>query len=53
MIQQPKGRDLESTELEPISLGMASMKELMEEWLVQMADFFADDKSEVDEEREV
>ena len=47
VIEQLEGRDLESTELEPISLGMASMKELMAEWLVQMADFFADNPSTI------
>lgn len=41
VIKQLEGKDLESTELEPISLDLAVLKELMAQWLVDMADYFA------------
>ena len=41
MIKQLEGKDVESTELEPISLELAVLKELMSHWLVKMADYFA------------
>ena len=39
---QLDGREMESTDLEPISLSLPVLKELGAKWLVQMAEYFAD-----------
>ena len=39
---QLDGRNAESTDLEPISLSLLILKELGAKWLVQMAEYFAD-----------
>ena len=40
--KQLDGRDIESTELTPINLGLPALKELGAKWLVEMADYFSD-----------
>ena len=37
-----EGRDVESTELEQVSLGLPNLEELGAKWMVQMAEYFAD-----------
>ena len=37
-----KGRDVESTELAAVSLGLPILKELGAKWMVQVAEYFAD-----------
>ena len=39
---QLDGREMESTDLEPVSLSLPILKELGAKWLVQMADYFTD-----------
>ena len=39
---QLDGREMESTDLEPVSLSLPVLKELGPKWLVQMAEYFAD-----------
>ena len=38
IIKQLNGKDIETTELEPIGLNLTTLKELMAKWLVEMAD---------------
>ena len=45
VIKQLEGKDVESTDLELISLELAVLKELMDQWLVKMADYFASNPS--------
>ena len=40
--KQLEGRDVESTQLEPVSLGLPILKESGAKWMVQMAEYFAD-----------
>ena len=42
IIKQFNGKDIESTELESIGLNLTTLKELMAKWLVEMADYFAE-----------
>ena len=39
---QLDGREMESTNLEPVNLGLPVLKELGAKWLVQMAEYFTD-----------
>ena len=41
-ISQLDGREMESTDLEPVNLGVLVLKELGAKWLVQMAEYFVD-----------
>lgn len=41
LAKQFEGRDIESTDLQPINLGLPLMKELGAKWMVEMADYFA------------
>ena len=40
LAKQFEGRDIESTDLQPINLGLPLMKELGAKWMVEMADYF-------------
>ena len=40
--QQLEGKDTEPTNLQPISLGLPVLKELGAKWMVQMAEYFAE-----------
>ena len=42
LAKQFAGRDVESTDLQPISLGLPVLKELGAKWMVEMAEYFAD-----------
>lgn len=42
IIKQLEGRDIESMELQPISMGLPMMKELGAKWLVEMAEHFSE-----------
>ena len=42
MTTQLDGRNAESTDLEPVSLSLLVLKELGVKWLVQTAEYFAD-----------
>ena len=42
LAKQFEGRDIESTDLQPISLGLPVLKELGAKWMVEMAEYFAD-----------
>ena len=42
VIKQLEGKDIESTELQPIRLDLGVLKELMAKWLVEMAQHFAE-----------
>ena len=42
IIKQLEGRDIESTELQPISMGLPTMKELGAKWLVEVAQHFSE-----------
>ena len=39
---QLEGNDIESTDLQPINLGLPALKELGAKWMVEMAQYFAD-----------
>ena len=40
--KQLDGKDIESTDLQPISLGLPVLKELGAKWMVEMAEYFAE-----------
>ena len=42
LAKQFEGRDVESTDLQPISLGLPVLKELGAKWMVEMAEYFAE-----------
>ena len=42
MTKQLDGKEDEATEVQPINLGLPTLKELGAKWLVQMAEYFAD-----------
>ena len=42
IIKQLNGKDIETTELEPIGLNLATLRELMAKWLVEMANYIAE-----------
>ena len=41
-MKQLEGRDIETSQLEPIDLTMGVMKEVREKWLVEIAQLFAE-----------
>ena len=41
-MKQLKGKNIEVIELQPIPLDLVKLKELMAQWLVEMADYIAD-----------
>ena len=42
VVEQLKGKDTEKTELQPIALNLTILKELMARWLVEMAEYLAE-----------
>ena len=42
VMKQLDGKEDEATEIQPINLGLPMLKELGARWLVQMAEYFAD-----------
>ena len=42
IVKQLKGKNIEVIELQPIPLDLVKLKELMAQWLVEMADYIAD-----------
>ena len=38
--KQLEGNDIESTDLQPMNLGLPALKELGEKWMMEMAQYF-------------